>query len=81
MADVLWAVHRGRFLFYGALEPAFEIAFGNRARATPIPGTIQHDALFNSHRASPGFDDFLAGPRAANERIQGKKDSTRILRL
>ena len=37
------AVYRSRVFFLGTLEPPIEIAFGGGARATPVPGSIQHD--------------------------------------
>jgi len=70
LAHVLWAVHRGGVLFLGRREPAAEIAFDGRARATPAPGFIQHKPLFSSHHTSTGFAGFLAGARSFHEYIQ-----------
>jgi hypothetical protein len=53
------------------------IAFGSGARATPVPGSIQHDLVFNSQRTPTGYADFLANPSALRKRIQGV-DTTRV---
>ena len=71
LAHVLWAVHRGRVIFHGTLEPPTEIAFGSGARATPAPGSIQHGVVFNSQYTPTDFADFLASPSALHKRIQG----------
>jgi len=62
VAHVLWAVHRRRVFFSGTLKPPAEIAFDSGARATSIPGVVQHDLVFNSHHTSADFADFLANP-------------------
>src|SRR6202042_1174127 len=77
LAHVLWAVHRSRVFFPGTLEPPIEIAFDTGDRATPFPGSIQHDGVSNSHRAPADYADFLASPSAFRECIQGV-DTTRV---
>jgi hypothetical protein len=77
LAHVLWAVHRSRVFFHGTLEPSLEIAFNRGARATPVPGSIQHDVVFNSHHTPTGSADFLASPSALPKCVQGV-DTTRI---
>jgi hypothetical protein len=55
-----------------------EIAFGSGARATSIPGFIQHKLVFNSHHTSSDFADFLPNPSPLHQCIQGKVDSSCI---
>src|SRR6266403_1551480 len=74
LADVLWAVHRRRVLFPGTLKPPPEIAFGSGARATSIPGFIQHRFVFGSHHTATDFADFLASPSTLHKCIQRKVD-------
>jgi hypothetical protein len=68
---VLWPVHRGRVFFPRAVKPPAEIAFGSGARATPIPGSIRHDIVFNSQRTPTDYADFLASPNALHKCIPG----------
>ncbi len=66
----------GSFFFLGTLKPALEVTFGSEVRATPAPGTIQHDVVFNSHHTPTHHADFLASPSPLQKRVQGV-DTTR----
>ncbi len=74
LAHVLWAVHRGRVFFPGTLKPSTEIAFGSGARATSIPGFIQHKLVFNSHHTPADFADFLASASPLRKCIQENRN-------
>jgi hypothetical protein len=76
IARHLWRICFGLFIaagsfFLGPLEPPIAIAFGSGARATPVPGSIQHDLVFNSQHTATDFADFLASPSALHKCIPG----------
>ena len=77
LAHVLRPIHRGRIFFPGPVKPPAEIAFGTRARATFIPGSIQHAVVFNSQRPPTGYADFLANPSSLQKCLPAI-DTTRI---
>jgi hypothetical protein len=75
------AVYIAAGSFPGTLKPSAEIAFSSGARATSIPGFIQHKLIFNSHHTSADFADFLASPSPLHECTQGNVDTTYIHKI
>src|ERR1700735_1734804 len=55
VANVLWAVHRGRVIFYGTVKPPAKIAFISWAGAASTVGVFQHKRVFNSYGHSADF--------------------------
>ena len=53
------------------------IAFGGGSRPTPVPGSVQHNVVFSSHRTPTDYVDFLVNSGALQECLQGG-DTTRI---
>ena len=81
IARHLWRMCLALFIATGpfswTLEPPIEIALGSEARATPVPGSIQHDVVFNSQHTPTDYADLLASPSALHECIHGI-ETTRI---
>jgi hypothetical protein len=81
IARHLWRMCFGLFIaagsfFMGPSNRPLRLLSGSGLRATPAPGSIQHDVVFNSHHTPTDHADFLASPSALQKRIQGV-DTTR----